>query len=726
VTDGSAEEAFGAALLSPVLREASAAVLIVDLQQRVVTFANDLAGQLAPELALPATLDEWSSAAGLEDVRGDALPAGGGAPDDAVDAAAPGLTAESLLRVAQGQPVTGEAVTAARQTSATAAREVLWVVGLPLIDAPGSLGAMSLLVFLPARNARLISDTQESAVTLRERAVLATRMSFTITDPRQPDNPLVWVNPAFAATTGYPVDEAIGRNCRFLQGPDTEPEAVERIRQHLRAEQPLTTTLLNYRKDGTSFWNEVTISPVHDVSGTVTHFVGVQADVTSRVEAQRARDDAMAQVAVAADRLALLADFTSRLSMCRQPEHVVELLSDVLVPGVGTWAVIYTVDEAGRPAHPHIRHARADTDPAVRDSLDALRAAVPAQLQAASPVWRVLRGEQPYVLIEDYDAAPPEVTGAASDERTSLIRKLGMRGLIAVPLLARGGILGCVALVADDAARPFGDTELALVRDLSVRAALMLENAQLHARDRDVAETLQRSLLPRLVTPPGMTVAASYVPAADEAAVGGDWYDVFALHGVDLGRLGVVVGDVMGHNIDSAARMGKLSTILRAYGWPGSSPGEVLAAVDELLVGSALDVLATCWYATLTPTDSGVTVRYSSAGHPPPVVRTPDGRVVSLAAGRGPMLGISVLRRDGSTRPPDGTVELVAGSTLICFTDGLVDAFAADGDLEVGLERLSDFIAGLDPAAAPQQLVDGLTGYGRRKDDLAVVAIRID
>jgi serine phosphatase RsbU (regulator of sigma subunit) len=458
----------------------------------------------------------------------------------------------------------------------------------------------------------------------------------------------------------------------------------------------------------------------------VTHFVGVQADVTSRVHAQRARDSATAQVRVAADRLALLADFASRLALCQQPADVVELLADVLVPRVGTWVVIYTSDEAGRLRHPYIRHARAASDPAVRDVVTALRDVVPDQLQDASPVWRVLRGEQSYVLIEDYETAPAEVSGAADDERTALIRKLGMRAVIAVPLRARSGILGCVGLVSDDPATPLGEPELALVRDLSVRAALTLENAQLHARDRAVAETLQRSLLPRPAAPAGMTVAASYVPAADEAAVGGDWYDVFALHGAEPGRVGVVVGDVMGHNIDSAARMGKLSTILRAYGWPGSPPSEVLGAVDELLVGSTLDVLATCWYATVTPNPSGVSVQYASAGHPPALVRAPDGRVILLAGGRGPMLGISALRPGGSARPPDATAQLAWGSTLVCFTDGLVDCFAADGDLDAGLARLSESAARLPASATPQQIVDSLAGHGQRSDDLAVLAIRFD
>ena len=102
---------------------------------------------------------------------------------------------------------------------------------------------------------------------LLDRAVLATDVSFTISDPRQPDNPLVWVNPAFSRITGYSAAEVAGRNCRFLQGPATDPAAVAAMRRALAAQEQVTVTVLNYRKDGTAFWNEVSMSPVFDGDG---------------------------------------------------------------------------------------------------------------------------------------------------------------------------------------------------------------------------------------------------------------------------------------------------------------------------------------------------------------------------------------------------------------------------------------------------------------------------
>jgi PAS domain S-box-containing protein len=712
----------GSVLLPPVVHEASAAILIVDLRRQSVVYANDLAHQLAPGQRLPIPVDRWSAAAGLEDVTGGDLPKG------AATAESRGTPAESLLRIAQGEPVTGEAVTASRETVATASREVLWVLGLPLVGAPEPIASLALVVFVPARNARLIAGVQESAATMRDRAVLATRMSFTITDPNQPDDPLVWINPAFTETTGYSFDEAVGRNCRFLQGPDTDRAVVDEIRDSLRTGRSLTTTLLNYRQDGTTFWNELSVSPVRDDEGRITHFVGVQADVTARVEAQRARDAALSQVAAAADRLALLADFTARMAMSQHPDSILELLGDVLVPRVATACAIFSFDDTGRLRRPFMRHERQDVDPGIADTVRALRDLVPEELLSDGPVWRVLRGEERQVVIADYATAPAAVSGAAADERTGLAKALDLRSMVVLPLVARQGVLGAI-VAADDSTRPgLDEGDIALVRDLAVRAGLMLENTQLYARERATAATLQRSLLPRLPDLPGVEIAASYVPAADEAAVGGDWYDVFPLrvHGGESGGVGVVVGDVMGHNYDSAARMGKLSTIVRAYGWPGSDPYTVLTAVDELIEGGNLDYMATCLYAKLTLHGHGATLNYSSAGHPPAIVRRPKGSAITLDGGRGPMIGISGMLAEGSTRPTDARIDLAAGSTLICFTDGLTDGFADEPDLDAGLAELVRLTDALPADAPPRVIVDTLTSSAlRHNDDVAVVAIRI-
>jgi PAS domain S-box-containing protein len=121
---------------------------------------------------------------------------------------------------------------------------------------------------------------------LLDRAVTASTNSIVITDPNQPDDPLVYVNPAFERTTGYPAEEALGRNCRFLQGEDHDQPALEELRTAIHEEQHCTVVLRNYRKDGTLFWNELSVYPVRDEKGHMTNFVGVQNDVTERIRAE--------------------------------------------------------------------------------------------------------------------------------------------------------------------------------------------------------------------------------------------------------------------------------------------------------------------------------------------------------------------------------------------------------------------------------------------------------
>jgi len=149
---------------------------------------------------------------------------------------------------------------------------------------------------------------------LVERAISGAPVGVTITDPDRPDNPLVYVNDAFTRITGYERAEILGKNCRFLQGEATDPDAVAELRAAIDAEEPVTVELLNYRADGEPFWNEVTVAPLTDEDGDLTHFVGFQADVTARKEAERALADRTATLEHLVDRIdGLLQDVTATL-----------------------------------------------------------------------------------------------------------------------------------------------------------------------------------------------------------------------------------------------------------------------------------------------------------------------------------------------------------------------------------------------------------------------------
>jgi phosphoserine phosphatase RsbU/P len=139
---------------------------------------------------------------------------------------------------------------------------------------------------------RLDNERAQAQLELKDRALAATAEGITIADLSLPDNPLIYANAGFERLTGYSVAEVIGRNCRFLQGPATDPATVDALRRAVHERHALTVQLLNYRKDGTPFWNRLSITPVADASGVVTHFIGVQSDVTAEKEARDALQEA--------------------------------------------------------------------------------------------------------------------------------------------------------------------------------------------------------------------------------------------------------------------------------------------------------------------------------------------------------------------------------------------------------------------------------------------------
>ncbi|MFZ1250533.1 MAG: ATP-binding protein [Candidatus Microsaccharimonas sp.] len=124
-------------------------------------------------------------------------------------------------------------------------------------------------------------------------ALSATNSPVTITDNRKPDNPIIYCNDAFIELSGYSKDEIIGKNCRFLQGEATDKKSIKKIKDSVASESESKTTIRNYRKDGTMFWNDLNISPVYNDQGVVTHFIGLQNDVTERIEQERARAEAL-------------------------------------------------------------------------------------------------------------------------------------------------------------------------------------------------------------------------------------------------------------------------------------------------------------------------------------------------------------------------------------------------------------------------------------------------
>jgi serine phosphatase RsbU (regulator of sigma subunit) len=318
-----------------------------------------------------------------------------------------------------------------------------------------------------------------------------------------------------------------------------------------------------------------------------------------------------------------------------------------------------------------------------------------------------------------------EVTGEQVDhaiadpELREVYRAIGLGSVIIVPLRARRQVLGALALFTDGSGRRFDEEDLRRRPTWPGAPGLTVDNARLYQREHDVAEALQRSLLPQLPDIAGHDTAAAYLPGSAAAQVGGDWYDLFRLPD---GAVGVAVGDVMGHDLTAAAAMGQLRSVLQSYAWQGSGPAVVLDRLDQLVQGLDMAQLATCIYGRLELPEGGGDgrLRLANAGHLPPVLRGPDGGVRLLVGGVSLLVGAAL-----GTERDELEVGLEPGCVLVLYTDGLVEHRGRD--LTDGLAALEAALAAAPTGSAQdvlRHLLDELA-QGELDDDVAVLVVRV-
>jgi PAS domain S-box-containing protein len=719
--------------LPGVLADVPVAVLVIDQRKSSVVYANVAAVELAGNVRLPVDVDSWGAAAGLTDLGGHPLASSSG----------------PLSTVAQGRPITGEAVRLSPGTSTERDRadadlgdadQLLWVTGFPLSQVQSD-EQLALVVFLKLDPLDETHDPDTYLQALRERAVIATDITFTITDPRQPDNPLVWVNPSFTRVTGYAADEVVGRNCRFLQGPATDAAAVAEIRTALAEQRTVATTLLNYRKDGTAFWNQLSISPVFDGDGALVSFVGVQTDVTERVRVEREREAAFAaeqaarheaelaraiaeqarsdaesaqsEAERAQGRLALMAEATSTLIGTLEMSELLDRLVGLCVPRLADWGFVTLLDDYGDVREFATRHRDGR-----EEELQEFGGLHVMHLGPGSPSRRSMASSRPVVLddltedvLEDVFTYP----GALD-----VFQRLGGAHILSVPMVARRRTLGAIGLIRSSGDNPFSQDDVHLAADLGGRAALAIDNVRLYQREHTVADTLQRSLLPVLPEVPGIESAAHYVSASSAADVGGDFYDLLALPDESVA---LVVGDVVGHDVAAAAAMGHLRGLLRACVWDAADvdPAAVLTRVDRLVQGLRVASLATMVYArAVRPDAEGEPwrVHVANAGHPPMLLRRPDGSVQILSEVTGLLVGVDV-----SSHRESVTLRVPRGSTLMAYTDGLIER--PGHDMDEGIHELCERVMRAPRDAGPRELCDiAVSGALDHRDDVALIALR--
>ena len=461
---------------------------------------------------------------------------------------------------------------------------------------------------------------------------------------------------------------------------------------------------------------------VHDWTPADAELLADLAAVASReVELRVATLQAQQAGALAraeADRAAVLARIGELLTAGLDPDGVWQAITALAVPDMGDLAYVCTVERDGGLMPVVSRHA----DPAQLAFLQEWVGSVGRRVgEAVGPGHVAATGRAELV-----DAGDPGLTAAQREA----VDRLGIASSLVVPLRSRGEVAAVLTIARTHGSRPYGDTDRDLVTALVDRAALVVENARVHAQERTASETMQRALLPALLPQPDhLQLASRYQPAGLAQLVGGDWYDAF----VDAaGATSLVIGDVAGHDVEAAATMGQLRTMLRMAGHDGArSSAGVLSAVDAACETLQQSVFATALVARIEGRvpggDGDRVVRWSSAGHPPPLLLHADGTVEVLTHPVGLPLGVLPDRAR-----PEHELALRPGATLLLYTDGLIEQGedGADGrDLDHGLDRL---VEALSAAAAQglgiEELCDRVVGVllpaAGAADDVALIAIR--
>lgn len=292
----------------------------------------------------------------------------------------------------------------------------------------------------------------------------------------------------------------------------------------------------------------------------------------------------------------------------------------------------------------------------------------------------------------------------------------GIRSVLSLPLSAEGALFGTLNLYASGPGAFDADSQQAAL-PFAEQATSTLRYRQLFEAEHAVATTLQRGLLPEIASVNGLDTATRYVPSAN-ATVGGDWYDLLALPD---GTTGLSIGDVMGHGVTAATAMGQLRSVLRSYAWEGHTPADVLDRLDGLVQSLNMAKTATTIYAHLTPQETGARMTWSNAGHPPPLLHQPDG-AVQLLTDHSILIGA----RGNTKRRMQATRTLPAGSTMVFYTDGLIEGHHQP--LDDGLARLRRAAATHSSEHGAEALCDTLTNAlidEATDDDVALLAVQI-
>jgi serine phosphatase RsbU (regulator of sigma subunit) len=412
-------------------------------------------------------------------------------------------------------------------------------------------------------------------------------------------------------------------------------------------------------------------------------------------------------------RLKFLIDATASFDTSLDPAESLRNLARAAVPELAELCVIDLLDRNGSVAST----VAAALEPEVAEDLEELRRRLPLDLDGTHPVARALASGVPCV-VDDLTDELELAQAAQSDEHQRFMRGAGYRSAAVFPMIARGRTHGAISFLHVRSEARYSRGVLDVLEDLSGRAAMAFDNAQLYAERTRVAQTLRRSLMPAVLPAiPGLELASYFRPLGAGSEVGGDFYDVFG----DEHSCWLVVGDVCGKGAEAAALTGFLRHTTVAYARDASSPRTVLAQVNRVMLEQDFEGrFATAILVNLRIAGGEVAVTIASAGHPAALLTRSDGAATQFGE-RGSLLGVFA----------DPIIEEVStvlqtGDSLALYTDGLIEAHAPA--LTVTPEQMLEQLQRRSPAGA-REAIDALLGLieldEHVRDDIAILSVRV-
>jgi PAS domain S-box-containing protein len=461
-----------------------------------------------------------------------------------------------------------------------------------------------------------------------------------------------------------------------------------------RAELEPFETQTRFRRDsdGVFRWFQVHVAPTFEPDGAPAGWVATAFDIDDRVRAERA--------------LAFLADVSDVLTGVDE-QRMFEAVAQLAARTIADWFGVCLRDEEGGLRVVALAHA----DPAVQErGLDVVRRYPVRRDDSIGQL--IAAGES--LLVPRID--PERLRAEAYDERHSaLLAQFDLASAIVVPLVVREERAGALLLVRGGNAEPYDESDLRIARVLSKRIALAYENVRQYRRQQRAVDTFQRAALPKsLPKIDGLALDAVYTAASDYLSVGGDWYDAFPLPD---GRLAITIGDVAGKGLDAAVLMATVRQSIRVAALQGLEPSAILRATEAALQLEYRDRLVTAFVGLVDPRTW--TIAYASAGHPPALVRRPDGTLLALE-GAGLPLGVPI-EIERKTRH---LVGVPAGSLLVLYTDGLVESTRDLIDGEARLRAALSHDAVLH-SNSPASLIRDLVLHGDAPDDVAILTLAL-